>query len=66
MTERTEPPQPTDPPGADKARRIVDDLEQEHVDVERAQRDAGVDEGETAEPADDTAGDVPGAAEPVD
>lgn len=55
----------TESPGADEARRIVDQLEEEHVDVTRAQRDAGEDATAPAQPADDTAAEVPGA-EPAD
>jgi hypothetical protein len=48
-------------PQGDHVRRVVDDLEEEIVDVERAEKGSGA-----TDTAEDQAEEVPGSPEPTD
>lgn len=62
----------TESPNSADARRIVDDLEQDIVDVDRAQKQAGADDAaadlsaarDAPEKAPDESDEVPGSPEP--
>jgi hypothetical protein len=52
-------------PQGEEARRIVDDLEDDIVDVDGAQAEDGTDD-QAGDDAEDRVDDVPGAPEPTD